>query len=263
MRINRKANLARVRLLAGKTMASLKADVWKFFSRIKDNDNSKVRCDICKKEFAYHGTTSNMRDHLSRVHKDQYKRPTGSGSTQLSLHCVRKCSEARTAVIHQLLLDLVVLDIRPLSIVEGQGMKRLLSYLEPGYTPLSRKHLSKLLFKKYDVKLPLLKETLTSATGIAVTSDIWTSNSMESYMSITTHYISSKWEMESNILKTLHFPERHTGVNISDSIIEVVHSFNIDSKIVGVVHDTCANAELAGESLTVGRAYSVLHINYN
>jgi hypothetical protein len=92
-----------------------------------------------------------------------------------------------------------------------------------------------------------LKEKLISATGIAVTSDIWTSNAMESYLSITVHYISSKWEMESNILKTQHFPERHTGVNISHSIEEVVHSFNIDSKIVGIVHDTCTNAELAGE----------------
>ena len=70
---------------------------------------------------------------------------------------------------------------------------------------------------------------------------------MESYLSITVHYISSKWEMESNILKTQHFPERHTGVNISHSIEEVVGSFNIDSKIVGIVHDTCANAELASE----------------
>ena len=66
-------------------METLKADMWKFFSRIKDNDSSKVKCEIYKKEFACHGTTSNMQDHLSRVHKDQYKKPTGSGSTQLSL----------------------------------------------------------------------------------------------------------------------------------------------------------------------------------
>ncbi len=106
-------------------------------------------------------------------------------------------------------------------------MKRLLSEL--GYTLPSRKHLSKLLFKNFDENLPLQKEKLISATGIAVKSDIWT---MDSYMSITIQYFSSKWEMESNILKTHHFPERHTGVNISDSIVEVVCSFDIDSKML-------------------------------
>ena len=118
---------------------ALKADVWKFFSRIKSNDkDTKVKCELCSREFAYHGTTSNMRDHLSRAHKDQYqKSQSTSGTTQLTLDRVRKCSQARAAAIHQLLLDVVVLDIRPIAVVEGQGMKRLLNYLEPGYVPPS------------------------------------------------------------------------------------------------------------------------------
>jgi hypothetical protein len=102
-------------------MATLKADVWKYFSKIKPNEkDTKVKCELCSREFAYHGTTTNMRDHLSRVHKDQYqKSQSTSSTTQLTL--VRKCSEARAAAIHQLLLDVVVLDMRPVAVV---GMKR-------------------------------------------------------------------------------------------------------------------------------------------
>ncbi len=44
------------------------------------------------------------------------------------------------------------------------------------------------------------------------------------------------------------FPERHTGQNIADSIESIVRSFDINpTTIVAVVHDSAANAELAGE----------------
>ena len=112
--------------------------------------------------------------------------------------------------------------------------------LEPDYAPPSRKHLSKLLFAKYERAIPLLKGKLSrDASAVAITSNIWTSNQMEAYISVTAHFISPQWQMESYILQTKHFPERHTGVNIAGFIEEVVKSFGIDSISVAVVHDTC------------------------
>lgn len=57
----------------------------------------------------------------------------------------------------------------------------------------------------------------------------------------------STWEMKSCVLQTKAFPERHTGDNIADCLEQVVKSFGIESKVVGVVHDTCANAKLSGK----------------
>ena len=54
--------------------------------------------------------------------------------------------------------------------------------------------------------------------------------------------------MVSCVLQTKAFPERHTGQNIADSIGSIVRSFDIDpTTVVAVVHDSAANAELAGE----------------
>ena len=56
--------------------------------------------------------------------------------------------------------------------------------------------------------------------------------------------------MLSCVLQTKAFPERHTGQNIADCLEDIVKSFGIaTTKVVDVVHDTCANAELAGELL--------------
>ena len=108
----------------------------------------------------------------------------------------------------------------------------------------------KLLHAQYEKAIPILKAELLDSDGIALTSDVWTSNTMEAYISVTVHFISTEWEMKSYVLQTKHFPDSHTGQHISETIQDIVRSFDIDvAKVKGVVHDTCANAELAGRQL--------------
>lgn len=128
----------------------MKSDVWKYFSKL---DGKTVKCDLCTKELAFHGTTTNLRNHLLRSHPDQYKRDDqdGGGPRQSKLIGIsKKCSKARADKINQLLVNVVVKDIRPLRIVEDKGLRDLLLYLEPGYEPPSRKHLTKLLHDRYE-----------------------------------------------------------------------------------------------------------------
>lgn len=123
------------------------------------------------------------------------------------------------------------MDIRQLAIVEGEGMRRLINYFELGYCLPSRKHVTKLLCSKYGRGGLILKEKLAQgAAPLALTSDIWTSNTMEAYISLTAHSISPAWEMQSCVLHTKAFPEHHTGWNIADCTEEMVKSFNIDTK---------------------------------
>ena len=160
----------------------------------------------------------------------------------------KKRSKSRADQIDQLLVGIVVKDIRLLRIVEGEGMKAFVKYLEPGYELPSRKRIIKLLRTQYEKAVPILKAKILDSNGVALTSDVWTSNTMEVYISVTAHFISADWEMRSCVLQTKHFPERHTGQNISEAIQDTVTSFDIEvSKVKGVVHDTCANAELAGK----------------
>lgn len=55
----------------------------------------------------------------------------------------------------------------------------------------------KLLHAQYEKAIPSLKAKLLDSDGIALTSDVWTSNAMEAYISVTAHFISTEWEMKS------------------------------------------------------------------
>ena len=111
--------------------ASVRSDVWKFFCKTAEK---KLSCKLCNKEFAYHGGTSNLRDHLQRSHTNKYNTTLEKQQTLP----VMLVPEVKVKVIDELLMNVVSVEIRPLSFVEGEGMCCLLNYLEPGYRLPSR-----------------------------------------------------------------------------------------------------------------------------
>ena len=83
-----------------------RADVWKFFEKKKEA--KKVKCTVCGKELAFHGGTSNLRDHLLKMHPLSYQKPQrGSIDTFLK---PRQCSEARAKEIMERIVSMLALD---------------------------------------------------------------------------------------------------------------------------------------------------------
>ena len=206
-------------------------------------------CSLCGKGIAYRGGTTNLRNHLLYKHPLIYspkdKTVKGLGKKQSNLHTVvkdRVCSEAKAKEITNCILNLTCMDIRPVKMVECEGFKRLLSYLEPGYTIPSRKHFTKLLRLKHaSCTEKLVKQLQDEATGIALTTDIWTSTVVETYITVTAHYLDPSWTMKSYVLETSVFPERHTGIEIPRKLKEISDRCGITSKVSIVVHDQAAN----------------------
>ena len=53
---------------------------------------------------------------------------------------------------------------------------------------------------------------------VAVTSDLWTSNTMQSYITLTGHFVDDRWNLNSLVFGTRLVTERHTGVNIAREV---------------------------------------------
>ena len=214
-----------------------RSDVWDYFT--KDTGRKKMLCRLCNNEYSYLGATSN----LIRYHKDKYKRndTVGSGNKQqtsmdtfLNRH---KCTPARSKKIIELIAFMVTKDLRPAAVVDGEGFKRLLSFLEPGYVVPSSVHIMDVVGRKY----------AENTTKYSMTTDIWTSFANEAYISLTVHFIDDCWEMKSYTLATYSFPEQHTGDNIVEKLKEVVSEYQIDdNKIFAIVHDQGSNFQRAG-----------------
>ena len=53
--------------------------------------------------------------------------------------------------------------------------------------------------------------------------------------------------MESNVLMTRAMPERHTGMNLAEKLKDCIFEFDLNDKIITMVHDNARNMECAGE----------------
>ena len=155
------------------------------------------------------------------------------------------CPPERATAITKHIAEFVARDLRPISVVDGQGFTRLLNYLEPGYKVPSRPHVTSICHKMFDS----LKEELLAKLDspyVSLTTDIWTSRTQQAYLTVTAHFITGKWKMESKVLQTSEMPERHTRVNISERLKAAACEWKIaNDRLATVVRDNAANMVLA------------------
>ena len=85
-------------------------------------------------------------------------------------------------------------------------------------------------------------EQLESVEFFSATTDMWSSNTMEPYMSYTEHFIDSHWKLQSRCLETLYTPADHTAENLADGMKEILENWNLSStKQVCITTDSGAN----------------------
>ena len=89
------------------------------------------------------------------------------------------------------ILALVVINLQPFGIVENEGFVNLLAYFEPRNQPISRKYLTEhFLATKYREGTTALNTVILNADDTSLTTDSWTSNSIEDFVTVTLHVLS-------------------------------------------------------------------------
>ena len=230
--------------------------VWKFFELVEhEKDSRKIKqavCTLCPDTIlTYSGGTSNLIHHLEAKHLVEYSKAKDNETDetdkpsmkQLPLainSSTKKCSSARTKEINAALSDFIVLDLRPIAVVDGTGFNRLLNCAEPGYVVPSRTFVMNSLKQRYAAMKHTLQESFRLCGSVALTTDIWTSRATQAYITITAHYITEEWKIQSYVLCTCEMPERHTGINIATRIREAAETWNIDDEHVNASNMSAA-----------------------
>ena len=101
-----------------------------------------------------------------------------------------------------------------------------------------------IVFTKHQEGKSKLTNLLSSVNALSLTTDIWTSEVNDAYITVTVHFIAS-WEMRSFVLGTREFPGHHTGAAVSDAIVEICSEYKIENKVSTIVHDEAANMLLS------------------
>lgn len=174
--------------------------------------------------------------------------PPAKRSRQLKLFGSTKHTELTITeknYIDKSLIKMITADYQPLSIVENVGFLEYTKQLQPLYTPPSRKLLStKLLPDQYNIIVSKLKSMLNNVNDVSITTDMWTSDSTKSYITVTCHFIYND-NLYSPVIATREVCESHTGENIASELSYIFNEWNITHKIVTIVSDSGANIKNA------------------
>ncbi|KAI4817482.1 hypothetical protein KUCAC02_010879 [Chaenocephalus aceratus] len=169
---------------------------------------------------------------------------TGQRQTSIIDFSKRPVTDKRRQQITDLLINFVVKDVRPLSALSGEGFRDIMKFFEPGYKIPSHSTLwSNIMLQYNTVKARIANEMKDKS--VSLTTDLWTSCTMDPYITITAHYITDTWEIKSRVLRTTIMPERHTAVNIAQRLKETIEEW--DLVVFCTIHDNASSMNLAME----------------
>ena len=96
---------------------------------------------------------------------------------------------ARAKKITKFVMNVIIGDMRPLSLVEGENFKALIHELAPGYTLPSRRTITRLIEDEYVLCKTAIRRALSDVRVISLTVDMWSNIKMQSFLGITAHFI--------------------------------------------------------------------------
>jgi hypothetical protein len=108
----------------------------------------------------------------------------------------------------------------------------------PRFYKSSRQTTTRDFVKHFDDYRAKLKETLLSfISSVCLTSDIWSRNAKEDYISVVAHFVNPDWELEKRLLALRLIDESHTGAAIAEHISMVVEEYGLTDKIFAITLD--------------------------
>ncbi|XP_014854594.1 PREDICTED: zinc finger BED domain-containing protein 1-like [Poecilia mexicana] len=162
-------------------------------------------------------------------------------------------------MLDEALLNFIVKDCQPLSIVESEGFKALVQVLEPSYGLPTRKTIKQMVAKKFEEEQERVKMEVQQAVAVSITADMWTSVKMEAYLALTCHYINENLQLCTSVLGVKYFPQSHTADNLAQVTRDIMEDWTITNKVRCLVTDAAPNMIASARQLVIWHSICIAH----
>ncbi|XP_038124278.1 E3 SUMO-protein ligase ZBED1-like isoform X2 [Cyprinodon tularosa] len=167
---------------------------------------------------------------------------------------------SRKQAIDEAVMNMIITDCQPLSLVEDKGFRELVQLLEPSYVLPCRKAIKTMISQRYEEKKEQIKKELKSAAAVSLTADMWTSMNMEAYLAVTCHYVNSEnHTLCTSMLGVEHFPQQHTAENMAQVKKNLMQEWAIAEKVTCLVTDAAANMVACVKKLQIRHTICIAH----
>jgi hAT family C-terminal dimerisation region/BED zinc finger len=251
--------------------------IWDYFTK-SETDARKAKCNECSKLLSLGSdkpgkqTLHGLKCHLEKGHKELfvlYKTKVNTPSEeppakkakldeqltptlfQMSIPALNertnKWPDDHPAVqrVEKSIMDLIIVDMLPYSIVAGDAFKRL-NFADPAaarrYEPKSEKYFrTTLMPATYEKVTSRVRDLLSEVDWISFTTDGLTNPSKScSLLSFTGHFLHQSTRQKV-ILAAMVLENDHTGMYLASKLNEAIETWKLDGKVHMGIRDNAAN----------------------
>ncbi|KAG7526985.1 zinc finger BED domain-containing protein 4-like [Solea senegalensis] len=166
---------------------------------------------------------------------------------------------SRKAMVDEAVVNMIIKDSQPFSVVEDVGFRELMHLMDPNYILPSRKALKAMVDIKYQEAKEKAREQVQKAVAGSLTSDMWTSINMDAYLAVTCHFIDDEDQLCTTLLGVQHFPKAHTAENLAAGHVQLMEEWGIRDKVKCLVTDGASNMNACVRQLNVRHAICIAH----
>jgi hypothetical protein len=234
---------------------------WKHGEEISEDKQRHWMCELCwkSKKFTHYAQTSNRAiiRHLEDMHNITEDNPTNV----IQLHITPADNRSGNLVsITPSIFDWEILKLRLIewivvmhiafSQVENDWFRRFLAVISPSlekWIPKASNTVKSWILAEFERRQEDIKKQIqASKSRIHLSFDLWTSPNHLSFVGVVGHYMSSQYKVETVLLglRRLHGP--HSGENIAEAVLKVVHKYGLTGNQIGwfvldnaTSNDTC------------------------
>ncbi|CAF3421519.1 unnamed protein product [Rotaria socialis] len=221
-----------------------------FYTDIKMTNETKsweATCKICKSKIrGTKGVTSNYNRHAKDFHPSEYE------SWQEQLHSRYSTIHSRQAELQKSIVENLIIELGlPLSLIERSGFITFMSNVDPKFSTISRRTLTRTILPDlYTKMLHGLKSFCSMATFISLTLDLWTDRRQRVFFALTGHSIINS-EFKSYVLSFQPIYGKHRAPVLLDTYEACISSFSIRGKLVRLITDSASNNIAAFSGLII------------
>ena len=216
--------------------------VWDYLKSIRANGRSGkiigAYCPMCATELSTKGSTSSAKKHLFLVHKMLEfapDAPSPPSSATENPHIFTP------GAFEKAIIRLIINKNLPFSLVDSEEFRDSYRILVPSVTIPSSSTLMRRIEAIYQGEQAKLCKLMDEMPGkVSLTTDIWTSRSMDSYLSLTAHWVDASWTARTAILDLSHLPNTHSGDAIYDRFTHLCVKYGIMTKIQAITLDNAS-----------------------
>lgn len=170
-----------------------------------------------------------------------------------------KPTQTRQQVVDAALVNMIVKDSQPFSIVDDAGFRQFVGVLDLTYTIPTRKALKEMVAEKFKEEKEKAKREVEKATAVSLTSDMWTSIHLDAYLAVTCHFVNEQDTLSTVLLGVGHLPKAHTAENIAEVKKVLMEKWGIQNKVRCLVTDAAPNMIASSKILKVRHTKCIAH----